>query len=899
MPTPILVTKLYIPPPRLKIVLRPRLIERLNQGLSTGGTPGMTLISAPAGFGKTTLLSEWVANCHLPVAWLALDEGDSDPARFLVYLVAALQNISANIGHGVLASLDAAGPQLPPVKSILTALLNEISAFPHDFILVLDDYHLIESQSVDQALTFVLEHLPSHMHLVIATREDPNLPLPRLRARGQLTELRVTDLRFTPAEAADFLNQVMGLKLMPEDIAALETHTEGWIAGLQLAALSLRGHADIPGFIQSFTGSHHFVTDYLVEEVLQQQSESIQAFLLRTSILDRLCGPLCDAVLLDPAASGQETLEFLERANLFIVPLDNERGWYRYHHLFADLLRQRLQQQLRKQAASPSRDPGDNGVDVAEFHRRASAWYEDNGFEFEAFQHAAAANDVERAERLIESKGMPLHFRGASTAIIGWLASLPAPVLDARPSLQVRYATLSLVTGQTTGVEERLQAAEAALTAAQQGDRMDDRTRDLIGQIAAARSTIALTHYQPEVMLVQSRRALEFLPPDNLTFRATAYWTMAFAYQLLGDRAATSRAYSEGALISQEAGNTFNLILAISGLGLIQELENQLFAAAETYRRVLRLFGEQPLPNACEAYLGLARISYEWNDLDAAEQQAQQSLVLARQFDRLIDRFVISQVFLARLKMARGDLAGAEAILAEAEQATRQNNFVFRMPEVAAGQVLLLLRQGNLAEAAHLAQSYDLPVIQARVHLAQGDPAAALALLEPLRQQMETKHWEDERLKVMVLQAVALNVLGQKDQAVQVLGDALALAEPGGFMRIFIDEGMPMVELLSGAVARGVAPEYVARLLAVFKVEQQKGEDKSSMPYAQPLIEPLSQRELEILRLIAQGLSNQEISRTLFLALNTVKGHNRIIFDKLQVQSRTEAVARARQLGLL
>ncbi len=371
MAAPILVTKLYIPPPRLKIVLRPRLIERLNEGLSTAGTPGVTLISAPAGFGKTTLVSEWVASCKLPVAWLSLDEGDSDPARFLAYLVAALQGIAAHTGEGVLALFDAAGPQLPPIQSILTALLNEISAIPDDFILVLDDYHLVDSQPVDNALTFLIEHQPPHLHLVIATREDPNLPLARLRARGQLTELRVKDLRFTHSEAADFLNQVMGLNLVAEDIAALETHTEGWVAGLQLAALSMRGHDDIPGFIQSFTGSHHFVMDYLVEEVLQQQPASIQTFLLRTSILERLCGPLCDAVLLDPAVSGQETLEFLERANLFIVPLDNQRRWYRYHRLFADLLRHRLQQQKHKNAE----------VEVAEYHIRASQWYEDHRLE--------------------------------------------------------------------------------------------------------------------------------------------------------------------------------------------------------------------------------------------------------------------------------------------------------------------------------------------------------------------------------------------------------------------------------------------------------------------------------------------------------------------------------------
>ena len=390
-----------------------------------------------------------------------------------------------------------------------------------------------------------------------------------------------------------------------------------------------------------------------------------------------------------------------------------------------------------------------------------------------------------------------------------------------------------------------------------------------------------------------------FYPPTTHPSALTAYWTLAFSYQLQGDRAAASQAYSEAASISQAAGDTFNTILAFSGLGLIQELENQLYQAAETYRRVLRLFGEHPLPNACEVYLGLARIDYEWNDLEAAEQHAQQALLLAQQFDRAIDRFVISQVFLARLKMVRGDLAGAQAILREAELATRQNNFVYRMPEVAAGQVLLLLRQGNLAAAAALAQTYALPIIQARVHLAQADPAAALALLEPLRRQMETRRWEDERLKVMVLQSVALHAHGQKDQAVQMLGDALALAEPGGFVRIFIDEGLPMAELLSEAVAQGLAPGYADKLLAAFEVAGQESQDKSDLLHAQPLADPLSLRELEVLRLIAQGLSNQEICKKLFLALNTVKGHNRVIFDKLQVQSRTEAVARARQLGLL
>ena len=865
----------------------------------------MTLISAPAGFGKTTLLSEWIAGCEqrdpkVHVAWLSLDEGDNDPPRFLTYLIAALQTIDAAIGKGMLGLLQS--PQPPPTESILTALLNEIATIPDHFLLVLDDYHVIDSKPVDQALTFLLEHLPPQVHLVIATREDPHLPLARLRARGQLAELRAADLRFTPVEAAEFLNQVMGLNLSAEDIAALETRTEGWIAGLQLAAISMRGQKDVTGFIQSFTGSHHFVLDYLVEEVLQQQSESVQTFLLRTSILDRMCGPLCDAVLLAPAASGQAMLEYLERANLFVVPLDNERRWYRYHHLFAELLRQRL----RQSASSGNEERG-----VAEYHIRASVWCEDNRLEIEAFRHAAAANDVERAERLMEGGGMPLHFRGVMTTILDWLASLPTTVLDAKPLLWVRSATLSLATGQMTGVEEKLQAAETALAAALQGAEPDNKTRDLIGQIATARATLALTRYQPDAMITHARHALEYLHPDNLPFRFTANWMKAMAYQFRGERVAAGQAHTDALSIAQASGNILNTILATTCVGQIQELENQLYLAAETYRRALQLLGDDySPPSASEAYLGLARICYEWNDLDAAEQHGQQALQLAQQYDRVIDRFIFSEVFLARLKLARGDVAGAAAMLAEAEQSARQNNFMHRIADVATEQVIVLLHQGNLAAAAQLAQAHELPISQARVFLAQGDPSAALALLSPLRRQMEARDWRDEQLKVMVLQALALHAYGEKDQAVQLLGEALKLAEPGGFIRLFVNEGLPMARLLSETATHGMMPDYISKLLAAFEAEEQpvlaasprKSEDKSYLPPvspAQPLIEPLSQRELKILQLIAQGRSNREISERLFLALSTVKGHNRNIFDKLQVQSRTEAVARARELGLL
>jgi LuxR family transcriptional regulator, maltose regulon positive regulatory protein len=877
--TPILATKLYIPPLRPNVVSRPRLIARLNEGLHRN----LTLISAPAGFGKTTLVSEWLAGGSQPVAWLSLDEGENDPARFLTYLIAALQTIAAKIGEGVLGGLQS--PQPPPPEAILTTLLNDLTSIKDHFVLVLDDYHMIDAKPVDHTLTFLLNHLPPQMHLVIATREDPHLPLARLRARAQLTEVRAIDLRFTPSEAATFLNQAMGLTLSAEDIAALERRTEGWIAGLQLAALSLQGQEDASSLIASFTGSHHFVLDYLMEEVLGRQSERVQTFLLYTSILERMSGPLCDAVLLDSTAVGQATLEDLERANLFLIPLDNERRWYRYHHLFADLLRLRLQQSI-------SSSPADAQSQVNELHLRASQWLEDQGLTMEAFHHAAAANDVERAERLIEEKKIPRHERFAVTTVLNWLDSLPTSVLEAKPSLRVRYASLLVVNGQTTGVEEKLQAAEAAL----QGNELDDPTRSLIGQIAGIRATLALTRYQLEAVITQSLRALEYLPAHNKLERPRVYWTLGAGYYYQGDRTRAREAINEAISLSQASGNIFTIILATVALGMIQEVDNQLVLAAQTYRRVLQLAGDQPLQIIYEAHLGLAHVLYQWNHLDEAWHHGQQSLHLAQQYDRVIDRFIVCEVFLAHVSLARGEVSGAATLLEQASQSAQQRNFVSRMPEIAAAQVLTFLRQGSLSAAARIAQ---VPLSQARVYLAQGDPSAALTVLSAWRELVEAKDWKDEQLKVMVLQAVAARAHGEKDKAVHLLVDALAMAEPAGFIRLFLDEGLPMASLLSEAMALGRMPDYIRTLLTAYEAEQQQSENTSSPPPAQPLLEPLSERELEVLHLVAAGLSNQEISERLFLALGTVKGHNQKIFGKLGVQRRTEAIARARELGLL
>lgn len=877
----LLSTKLFIPKPRPNLVSRPRLIEQLNDGLHKK----LTLISAPAGFGKTTLVSKWVDSYKRPVAWLSLDKDDSDLRRFLSYLVAALQTVQPDVGKEIQGLLQAS--QSPPGESILIALLNEIATFPDDLCLALDDYHVIESQPIDHALDFLIERLPPQLHLIITTREDPNLPLARLRARGLLTEIRVADLRFTHSEAAGFLNQMMGLNLTEENVAALEARTEGWIAGLQLAAISMQGNEDTASFIKTFTGSHHFVLDYLIEEVLLQQPEHIQTFLLCTSILDRLCGPLCDAVLLDPSTPGQETLEYIEQANLFLVPLDNERRWYRYHHLFADLLRQRLQEKSVTSAGEI--------VEVAKLHIRASKWYENNGFAIEAFEHAATANDLERAERLMEGEGMPLQFRGAMTPVLNWLESLSTEVKDARPSLLVAYASVLTIVGKPVdSIEKILQSAEVAL----QKTQLDDKTRDLIGQVAAIRAMIAIPQNQIDTIIDQSLRALEYLHPDNLSVRTTTTWTLGYAYQLQGNRKAAIQAHTEALSISQKSGNTMISIAAATSLGQIHESENLYQQAAERYRSVLNLAGDPPLPAACEAHLGLARICFEWNDLDSAREHGEQSLQLARKMEN-IDTPADCALLFARLRLAQRDVDGAAEMVASAENFVQQNNFLHLIPDVAALKVLISLQRGEFANAAELAEWHKLPICQARVHLAQGDAFEALAVLESYRQQVEAKAQCNELLRTIILQALALHANGKEKQSLRVLEEALTLAETGGFIRIFVDEGAPMADLISKTTTHGIKPHYVSKLLEAFNDEEKRGESKIAQATPLLLIEPLSKRELEILQLIAQGLSNREIGERLFLALNTVKGHNRRIFNKLQVQRRTEAVARARELKLL
>ncbi len=605
MALPLLATKLFIPRPRPGVVIRTHLLERLNEGLHRK----LTLVSAPAGFGKTTLVSEWVAGDSKQTAWLSLDESDSDPARFLTYVVAALRTIAADIGEAVLTMLQS--PQLASGEAAMTTLLNEIAAIPDHFVLVLDDYHTIESPPVDQALAFLIEHLPSQMHLVIATREDPQLPLARLRARDQLVELRITDLRFTPAEAADFLNQVMGLNLSAEDIEALETRTEGWIAGLQLAALSLQGHQDAASLIKSFTGSHHFVLDYLLEEVLLRQPEDIQMFLLWTSILDRLCGSLCDAVVGSPPG-GQATLEYLERANLFILPLDNQRHWYRYHHLFGDLLRQRLHQRA-------------SATDVSTLHSHASGWYEANGYQAEAFQHAVAAKDFGRAAGLAELAYPSMDSSFQFATWLGWVKALPDELIRNRPVLSTQFAQSLMDVGELEAGESRLRDAERWLDAAAGlGDPSvhlpagmvitdPEQFRTLPFRIALTRTYAAQSRGDISGTLQYAEQARKLIPEEDDAEGGVAA-LLGSAYWARGDLESAYQAFADFAASVLKAGNIYFFVASAFVRVEVKIAQGCLREAIQICKQVLQLAQAQDKHIqhvTSHLYLELAMLYYE------------------------------------------------------------------------------------------------------------------------------------------------------------------------------------------------------------------------------------------------------------------------------------------------
>lgn len=884
MPASIINTKLYIPQPCSGVVTRRRLINLLAKGQDRP----LTLVSASAGFGKTTLVCDWIKDCKPSVAWLSLEEADSEPLRFMVYLVAALQTIIPDFGVGLLNNLQSTQP--PPIEAMATSLLNEVNIYPRPFTLVLDDFHVIDSKPVDRMMLFLIEHLPPTMHLMIAAREDPDLPLPRLRARGMLNEIRTGDLRFTPEEAAEFLNQTAPIHLTAEQVSALETRTEGWIAGLQLAAISLQGRKDISQFIESFSGSHHFIMDYLVEEVLQQQPEPVQAFLLQTSILTRLNGPLCDAMLGGAAPHGQKMLEYLERINLFIIPLDSERRSYRYHHLFADLLKQRLYQKAEDLSLEKRPDPAD-------LHLRASAWYENNGFDVDAFEHATQSGNIDLAARLLAGNGIPLHFRGAVGQVLKWLNSLPQETLDARPSLWVMFASALTMTGQTVGIEEKLQAAEKAL----QGAEMEAVNRNTIGHIAAIRALLAAYRQRVDEIIKQSQRALEYLHPDNHAVRTATIWKLGIAYHIKGDRDAAIQAYRDAITTGLKTGNSIIQFSATTMLANVYEEQTQLPLAMETYQNALKLAGDSPVQSSSEALIGMARIYYEWNKIDKVEEIVNQTLGLIQRAENT-DQYVSCLILLARLNRLN-ETADAEAIIDKALQIAQENAFTFLIPQVVTTYISVLIKTGHLDKAFQMAESHHLDTCLARILLAKGDFSAAMDYLEVYGRTIEEKDWKNEIIRVKILTSLVDHGRGDMESAKINIIEALKMAKPGRMLRSFLDEGYPMLDLLKRVSLNGGIDGYGEQVLAAMVDTYDGGlvgkQNGQSVQTSENLVASLSARELEVLQLISQGLSNREISQKLFLALSSVKGHNQNIFNKLQVNRRTEAVAKARSLGLI
>jgi LuxR family maltose regulon positive regulatory protein len=908
--TSLLATKLFVPPARPGLVPRPRLMERLQAIL----TSRLTLVSAPAGFGKTTLVSEWVAGCKRPVAWLSLDEGDNDPTCCLTYLVAALQTVVPKIGERVLAILDATHSQAPPFELLLTSLLNEISTTQGDFVLVLDDYHVIDSKPAEGALTFIVEHLPPQLHLVIATREDPPLPLARLRARGQLTELRAADLHFTPAEATDFLNQVMGLNLSAEDIAALETRTEGWIAGLQLAALSIQGREDIPSFIQAFTGSHHFVLDYLVEEVLQRQSERIRSFLLQTAILDRFCTPLCNAVA--DREDGKEMLDVLERSNLFLIPLDDKRQWYRYHRLFADVLQTHLME------AQPDR--------VAALHQRASAWYQQNGLPSDAIRHALAAEDFERAAGMIELAWSAMDLSYQSSTWLAWVKELPDVLIRARPVLSVGYAWALLDGGELEASEAHLQDAERCLDTPT--DKMvvldKEQFRSLPASIATARAFRSLALGNVPGAVEYAQQALRLTPEDDPVRHSQATSLMGIAQYTSGDLEAAERSLADFHASLQKTGEIVTLIGITFLLADIRVALGRLHEAESSYQQSLRLATGQgePMPlGTADLYRGLGELCVERGDLEAAAQHLLTSQKLGAQ-TALTDwphRLCVSQ---ARLKEAQGDLDGALALLDEAERVYVRGPLPDVRP-VAALKARVWLKQDRLAEALGWAREQGLSVDDdihytsefehitlARVLIAAGksDRKAsfldeATRLLGRLLQAAETGGRLGSAIQILQLQALAFQARGDLPNALAVLERALALAEPEGYVCIFVDEGETMRTLIADfrfSIEKQMSSRahaqlgYADRLLAAFT--QPRAASQSAMIHQQSdMTEPLSEREFEVLRLLGTDLNGPEIARELMVSLHTMRTHTNNIFNKLGVNNRRAAVRRAEELDLL
>jgi LuxR family maltose regulon positive regulatory protein len=893
----LLATKLYAPPARPpgRMVSRPRLLEQLDQGLAGR----LILVSAPAGFGKTTVLSEWIADRELRVAWVSLDGGDSDPVCFGRYIVAALQAVAPQVGKVAADWLRA--PQPPPLESVLTLLINDLCLVSEELVLVLDDYHTLDAGAVHQAVAFLLDRLPPSLHLVIATRADPPLPLSRWRSRGQMAEVRADDLRFTSEETREFFGRVMGLGLSSDEIATLEECTEGWIVGLQMAALSLRGRENASAFVQAFSGSHRYVLDYLVAEVIDSQLSQVQQFLLQTSILDRLSGPLCEAIT--GQGGGQSMLERLESANLFLVPLDDERRWYRYHHLFAELLCARLQQ------AQPDI--------VATLHLRAAKWHRHNGSATEAVHHALAAGEFTLAANWIESAlrmGTAWSGEGISS-ILAWLKRLPDQVVYDRPWLRFYALRAAYAAGQFDQAERLLQGLIDSVEA--NPSSVPDSNR-LLGAILETRASHAMVQGYVRRAIDLAHQSLACLPEDCLLARAIATYVLGLAHALAGDVVEASQVFRQAMAIALASKSCSAMVTVAWVLADTQIVQGQLRQAVQTCNKAIHsgTIGGLRVPASGLAGLSLAEIFRERNELQEAEHCLMESLELLRQ-GQVTDNFGLGHALLACIKQALGNTAEAQAAIEHAVQIAEESKIARVLVQTSAHQVRIWLRQGELSLAAHWADGYNQvgateylrefeDLTLARVLIAGGKLDEAVSILSQLAEAAEAAGRNGRLIEILAILALALHQQNRTAQAIVALEKSFALAEPEGYMRVFLDEGASMAMLLRQAARRGIAPSYVSKLLTAFEEEQKSLEKEReavppvpSLHRSLTLVEPLSDRELEVLRLVADGLSNQEVADALILAVGTVKAHVHTIYGKLGVQSRTQAIARAKELHLL
>lgn len=898
MKTPLLQSKFYIPQTDFDsrrgtvLVSRPRLIERLNEGVGRK----LTLISAQAGFGKTTLVSQWLRLVEWPVAWISLDEGDNDPSRFLRYFVAALQSISISphFGQHVLGMLPS--PQPPPLDALLTVLVNELAQFSDPLLLILDDYHLITAQPIHDILSFLLHYAPPTFHLLITTRLDPPLPLARLRGRRELTELRAADLRFTPDEVAQFFNQVGVLELTSEDIAALSTRTEGWAVALQLVSIYLQGRTNVSNFVHTITGSHRYILDYLVEEVLQQQSDASQTFLLQTAILDSLSAPLCDAVT--GQNNGLTMLEHLQRNNLFIVSLDDEPRWYRYHHLFAGFLRVRLQ------AEQPDLQPT--------LHRQAAEWYQKHEYLAEAISHYLKAGELEAIADLIEEQDEYFLVRGENATLRGWIEALPKALVRTRPRLSITYAWALVAIGDVDALESGLQDVEHALATPQTTEE------EYRGEVQAIRAFLAFWQHDYKQATELSQHALAQLPPQQGSLRALLAFNLANVYARMGQVDAAIDYYEQAVAASRQAGNLSVALYALGYLGEWQALSGELHDAAHTYQRALQL-ATMPdgtlIPVAALAHIGLGKLHYQWNQLDDAAHHLSKGRELSQQAGIL--RAALDSLMTNALVKHQGKPERTDDILQEVEELAYRWQQEEPIRQVQAIRARLAIAQGDLKAAARFLRQCsvsvndEIPSAQraiypylslARLLIAQGSAKAsgthlpdAERLLTRLLTLTQTTNRTSQQIEILILHALLLDAQGKTSAAMAELQQALKLAEPEGYIRLFVDEGAPLQKLLE----QTHRSDYIQRLLSAFPHHEQAPPVPTPAPAPPPLLEPLTKREQQVLRLMAADLQSPEIAAQLFIAVSTVRSHIKHIYAKLDAHSRYEAVMRAEELNLL